>query len=159
MRRWDVDLKNMRVWIPHGSTKNGRGQYKPIPPEMRAYFESIPADCDYVFHRRENGRYLSLGDFKNAWYTCLHIAGIEDYRFHDLRHNACAYLIEVLGLPEYAVREIGNWKSPEMLSRYHGFTSANACSIAHRFFSNFSNEKPQKKPQSGSAVLSSVCDA
>jgi integrase len=62
------------------------------------------------------------------------VAGIQDFRFHDTRHCAVAYLREEKGLPDFYIQRLGNWKTARMIEDYHGLDTANACAHAQRFF-------------------------
>lgn len=56
-------------------------------------------------------------DDNNAWYSGLRKAGIEDFRFHDLRHTWASWLVQS-GVPLSALQEMGGWESIEMVRRY-----------------------------------------
>lgn len=52
-----------------------------------------------------------------AWYKALERAGIEDFRWHDLRHTWASWHVQN-GTPLFALQELGGWESPEMVRRY-----------------------------------------
>lgn len=52
-----------------------------------------------------------------AWYAALRRAGIEDFRWHDLRHTWASWHVQN-GTPVYALQEMGGWASTEMVRRY-----------------------------------------
>lgn len=52
-----------------------------------------------------------------AWYKALDRAGIEDFRWHDLRHTWASWHVQN-GTPLFALQELGGWESPEMVRRY-----------------------------------------
>lgn len=56
-------------------------------------------------------------DDNTAWYIGLEKAGIEDFRFHDLRHTWASWLIQS-GVPLSVLQEMGGWESIEMVRRY-----------------------------------------
>ncbi|WP_394515389.1 tyrosine-type recombinase/integrase [Pantoea sp. SGAir0215] len=56
-------------------------------------------------------------DSNTAWRAALKRAGIEDFRFHDLRHTWASWLIQA-GVPLSALQEMGGWESIEMVQRY-----------------------------------------
>ena len=56
-------------------------------------------------------------DSKTAWLSACRRAGIEDFRFHDLRHTWASWLIQS-GVPLSVLQEMGGWESIEMVRRY-----------------------------------------
>jgi integrase len=52
-----------------------------------------------------------------AWYAALERAGIQDFRWHDLRHCWAAWHVQN-GTPLFALQELGGWENPEMVRRY-----------------------------------------
>ncbi|HZQ75406.1 MAG TPA: site-specific integrase [Burkholderiales bacterium] len=52
-----------------------------------------------------------------AWRNALKRAGIEDFRWHDLRHTWASWLTQN-GVPLNALQEMGAWRSTEMVQRY-----------------------------------------
>jgi len=52
-----------------------------------------------------------------AWKKALKRAGIEDFRWHDLRHTWASWLTQN-GVPMNALQEMGAWQSAEMVRRY-----------------------------------------
>ncbi|WP_254845794.1 tyrosine-type recombinase/integrase [Edwardsiella tarda] len=56
-------------------------------------------------------------DANTSWRAALKRAGIEDFRFHDLRHTWASWLVQS-GVPLSALQEMGGWESIEMVRRY-----------------------------------------
>ncbi|EFE9447940.1 TPA: tyrosine-type recombinase/integrase [Escherichia coli] len=56
-------------------------------------------------------------DSKTAWLSACRRAGIENFRFHDLRHTWASRLIPS-GAPLSVLQEMGGWESREMVRRY-----------------------------------------
>ena len=54
---------------------------------------------------------------KRSFQTALRRAGIEDFRFHDLRHTSCSYLT-MRGAPIQAVQDHAGHSSIKMTMRY-----------------------------------------
>ena len=52
-----------------------------------------------------------------AWYAALTAAGIEDFRWHDLRHTWASWHVQA-GTPLFALQEMGGWQSADMVRRY-----------------------------------------
>ncbi len=52
-----------------------------------------------------------------AWYKALKRCGIEDFRWHDLRHTWASWHAQN-GTPLFVLQELGGWESSEMVRRY-----------------------------------------
>lgn len=52
-----------------------------------------------------------------SWYGALQRAGIEDFRWHDLRHTWASWHAQ-RGTPMLVLQQLGGWKSPSMVARY-----------------------------------------
>jgi integrase len=60
---------------------------------------------------------ISANAFRLAWERVKRRAGVEDFRFHDLRHEAISRFFEIgLSVPEVAL--ISGHRDPRMLFRY-----------------------------------------
>jgi integrase len=66
-----------------------------------------------------------------AWYAALARAGIEDFRWHDLRHTWASWHVQN-GTPLHALQELGGWESPEMVRRYAHFSAEHLAPYADR---------------------------
>jgi integrase len=66
-----------------------------------------------------------------AWDKAKQRAGIEDFRFHDLRHTWASWDVQSgTSLPE--LMELGGWKSYEMVLRYAHLAPEKLSSVAGR---------------------------
>jgi integrase len=52
-----------------------------------------------------------------AWKRALRLAGIEDFRWHDLRHTWASWHVQA-GTSIQELQELGGWESVEMVRRY-----------------------------------------
>ncbi|WP_200332693.1 site-specific integrase [Thiocystis violacea] len=52
-----------------------------------------------------------------AWYKALKRAGIENFRWHDLRHTWASWHVQN-GTPLHVLQELGGWASFAMVQRY-----------------------------------------
>lgn len=66
---------------------------------------------EYVFTYRE--RPIRWHNTR-GWKSVLKRAGIDNFRWHDLRHTWASWLIQH-DTPLYDLQEMGGWKSAEML--------------------------------------------
>lgn len=52
-----------------------------------------------------------------AWRAALKACGIENFRWHDLRHTWASWLRQN-DVPTWVLQELGGWKSESMVRRY-----------------------------------------
>jgi len=122
LRLGQVDLQKRIVKLD--ITKNSSPRTVPLTKGATAAFQAAidnpirPPETDLVFFG-EPGRdgirrpYL----FDKAWTDAKKEAGLVDFRFHDLRHEAVSRLVEA-GLSDQEVSAISGHKSMQMLKRY-----------------------------------------
>jgi integrase len=97
-------------------------QSKAVPLNDDALFAL--RDCkdghkSLVFTRVKAGAQIEHEN-RRAMGAALTIAGIEDFRFHDLRHTWASRHVQV-GTPLFVLRELGEWQTIEMVKRYAHF--------------------------------------
>ena len=95
-------------------TKNGERRDIPMNETVRATLRAIENGSPYFFCNEEG---KPFGDIKKAFATALRRAGIEDFRFHDLRHTFASNLV-MAGEHLNAVGELLGHKTPGMTKRY-----------------------------------------
>ena len=54
---------------------------------------------------------------QKAWKSACKEVGIEDFRWHDLRHTWASWHVQ-LGTPLFVLKELGGWETLEMVKRY-----------------------------------------
>ncbi|MDR0576084.1 MAG: site-specific integrase [Candidatus Accumulibacter sp.] len=69
-----------------------------------------------------------------TWYSALKRAGIENFRWHDLRHTWASWHVQN-GTPLFALQEMGGWESPEMVRRYAHLAADHLAPYAERLCS------------------------
>lgn len=116
MRRGEIlNLKWQDVNIPQRSaritkTKNGCERTIPLTINAITILGGLPIDDEYVFP-------ITGDAVRQSWSRLCVRSGIEDLRFHDLRHEAISRFCEMgLSIPEVAL--ISGHKDPRMLFRY-----------------------------------------
>lgn len=114
--RWDqVDMTRRTLTISGEEMKNGRDFTIPLSDEAVAVLrENVGRHEAHVF--TYNGRPISK--ISNvSWKAALTRAGIEDFRWHDLRHTWATMMTQA-GVSTDALQVLGAWESPEMVKRY-----------------------------------------
>jgi integrase len=107
--KWsDIDLAASALLI--SSTKNGHARVIPLIPEAIKLLDSLPRSGERVFPLRANALRL-------AWERLRKRAGLEDFHFHDLRHEAISRFFEA-GLSTVEVALISGHRDARMLFRY-----------------------------------------
>lgn len=115
-----VDLTRRLAWIHPDQAKARRAIPVPLNAEavviVRKQAGTHPT---HVFSYR--GKPIIQVSTK-AWYAALEAAGIEDFRWHDLRHTWASWHVQQ-GTPLHALQELGGWESSEMVRRYAHFSA------------------------------------
>ncbi|MBF0588712.1 MAG: site-specific integrase [Magnetococcales bacterium] len=111
-----VDMAHGLAWIHADQSKTA----KPLRVTLNATAArvirgQIGGHDRYVFH--SGGVAPIKYPAQGAWKRALKRAGIEDFRWHDLRHTWASWLRQQ-GVPTYALQELGGWKSDAMVKRY-----------------------------------------
>jgi len=77
------------------------------------------------------GRPISWELSNDGWHNALKRAGIQDFRFHDLRHTWASWHRQA-GTSCDELKDLGGWKSREMVDRYAKFSTDNLTAAASR---------------------------
>lgn len=93
-------------------------------------------------------------DANTAWRAALRRAGIENFRFHDLRHTWASWLVQS-GVPLSALQEMGGWESIEMVQRYAHLAPSHLTQHAMQIDS-FLGSNDTKMTQGGFADLVNI---
>lgn len=122
LTKGQVDLHRRVVRL--SKTKNDSARTVPLTQLAKDILAAAlanpirPKDCDLVFFG-EPGRdgQRRPYNFNKAWLGIKAALGVDDLRFHDLRHEAVSRLVEG-GLSDQEVAAISGHKSMQMLKRY-----------------------------------------
>lgn len=112
LKRKDVDARNHIIYIKQMKAREPFAL--PITDFSLSIIQAQPNYGPYVFSKK-NGE--SYGDPKKAFRQALKKVGIEDFRWHDLRHTAGSYLA-MRGVPIKAIQVIMGHKRIETTMRY-----------------------------------------
>ena len=124
-----VDVVKRVAWIHPDQAKARRSIPVPLNADAVGLIrEQIGMHDTFVFAYR--GRKITQVNTK-AWHKALERAGIEDFRWHDLRHTWASWHAQN-GTPLNVLQELGGWESPEMVRRYAHFSSDHLAPYADR---------------------------
>lgn len=139
-----IDMQRRCAWIHAEQSKTGKSIAVPLSDDAIAVLRSqLGKNEQYVFTYK--GEPVEWANTK-AWRNALKRAGIEDFRFHDLRHTWASWHVQA-GTPLHILKELGGWADLTMVLRYAHLSSdhlaqyANATKIAVK---KLQDEEPQK---------------
>ena len=112
-----VDFELGMIFIHESLTKTKKSRKIPLSNSVRLALRDLSRDHgnDYIFFNPETKK--PFGSIKNSYKAALNKAGIQDFRFHDLRHTFASDLI-AQGVDLYAVQKLLGHSTPMMTQRY-----------------------------------------
>ena len=126
---WErVDLARSTAWL--NQTKNGTPRGVPLNLDaVQVLREQLGKHPRFVFTHR--GEPISWELSNSGWHGALKRAGIQDFRFHDLRHTWASWHRQA-GTSCDELKDLGGWKSRQMVDRYAKFATENLLAAASR---------------------------
>ena len=119
MRWQDIDLRNRTIFVPH--TKNGHSRYVPISDSLFNVLSNLPRHrgTDYLFagEPKIGKKGKPFNDVRTSFENACTLAGIENFRFHDLRHTAASHMA-MAGIPLKIIGDVLGHRSIAMTERY-----------------------------------------
>ena len=110
-----VDLTRRTAWIHADQAKARKAIAVPLSAAAVIVIrEQIGKHSTHVFSFR--GKPVRQVNTK-AWRAALKRVGIEDFRWHDLRHTWASWHVQA-GTPLYVLQELGSWECVEMVRKY-----------------------------------------
>ncbi|PJI97289.1 site-specific recombinase XerD [Acidovorax sp. 69] len=123
-----VDLQRKTAWL--NKTKNGTPRGVPLNEDaIEVLEEQQGKNLKYCFTFR--GAPIQRAITNTAWYSALEAAGIEDFRFHDLRHTWASWHRQA-GTSCDELKDLGGWKSRVMVDRYAKYATEHLAVAASR---------------------------
>lgn len=120
--RWSqVDLERRAVWVHAHEAKGRKGISVPLPDEAVKIVQAEQGKhAEFVFtYKGKPIRWVN----NSAWKSALRRAGIDDFRWHDLRHTWATWHAQAGTTPMHVLQELGGWSSPVMVRRYAHLTT------------------------------------
>lgn len=142
--QWNhVDLKNRIIEV--ADAKIGDRRFTHINDTLLNALQVLPRriDTPYVFPGKTGGRWT---DIKKAFSKARKRAGLDDVRFHDLRHTFARHLV-MAGVDLTTVKELLGHKSTKMPERYSHLSPKHKAD-AVRVLDRLSSEAPEESLQS-----------
>ncbi|UVT21128.1 MAG: site-specific integrase [Nitrospira sp.] len=151
---WDrVDLHRGIITLRAIDTKTNKRRQIPMTPQVKATLSQLAKVRDiahkHVFVYQRN----PVSEVKTAFKTACRKAGIENLRFHDLRHCAATNLRRA-GVDTTTAMQIIGHKSPLMWKRYNSVAESDLLTAANKLNAYLSNTviTPADDRESGSVV-------
>jgi len=124
-----VDVSRQLAWIHPDQAKARKAIPVPLNDEAVALVRRwVGKHPTHVFSYR--GKPIKQVSTK-AWYQARKRAGIEDFRWHDLRHCWASWHVQN-GTPLFALQELGGWQSAAMVRRYAHLAADHLAPYAQR---------------------------
>jgi len=135
---WDrVDLSREVITLLPDDTKNRTARAVPLTgpalEELRKLADAKVRPLNNLVFPAPNaeGDEPKPIDIQSAWEAALERAGIENFRFHDLRHSAASYLA-MSGATLAEIAEVLGHKTLQMVKRYSHLTGAHTSKVVER---------------------------
>lgn len=113
----DVNFETETITLRASEAKDSDAEIIPMNAvviEALSEWHHVTGKGKYVF---PNARGVPMHDCKTAWRTLLRNAGIEDFRWHDMRHDFASRLV-MAGVDLNTVRELLGHSDLQMTLRY-----------------------------------------
>lgn len=122
-----LDMKRRCAWIPAEQSKSGKAIAVPLNNEACSIIRSqIGKHESHVFTYK--GEPVTRAN-NHAWRKALVRAGIDNFRWHDLRHTWASWHVQN-GTPLHILKELGGWADLTMVLRYAHLTSEHLAEYA-----------------------------
>lgn len=124
----DVDLERRTITVV--KTKNNESRVLPISDTLLLTLQKLYIDrrSRCVFAKDDGTPY---GNWRSPFERALKRAGIEDFRFHDLRHTFASYLV-MAGVDIRTVQVLMGHKTIQMTMRYSHLSQAHLLDAVNR---------------------------
>lgn len=127
-----LEWKNIdfdRQVITLHETKNGERRLLPLHGHaydlVHTLFKAKKTYNQYLFPSKKTQKPIQI---KRAWENAIILSGIEDFRFHDLRHSTASYLA-MDGASMTDIAEVLGHKTLQMVKRYAHLSDAHTSKV------------------------------
>jgi len=116
------------TWLDPGTTKNGEGRGIPLNNDAVLALRQVQGVHERFCFTYKGKRMTAIG---SSWRRTLKRAGIDNFRFHDLRHTWASWHV-MNGTSLQELMELGGWKPYEMVLRYAHLAPEHLANAAQR---------------------------
>lgn len=142
--KWEwINLNENLIFLPQTNTKSKKINKVPINQVLKTLLLGLKlktSSSEYVFPSpKKMDKHLAW--VKRSFKSACRIAGIENLRFHDLRHSSATRLVES-GIPLHAVSKLLGHSSIRVTERYSHPESS--VQDAVKVLANFTHHRSQE---------------
>ncbi|MDF2550596.1 MAG: integrase family protein [Chlamydiales bacterium] len=134
--RWGDIHFEMRSITLH-ETKNGEKRVIPLTEDMIKILKEAPSyegkGGELIFDSLKVANTKSPISIRKSFARALRVAGIENFRFHDLRHTAASYMA-MGGATQGELMAILGHRSPTMTRRYAHYSQDHLLTVLERAY-------------------------
>jgi integrase len=113
---WDqVDMERKQAWVHPDQAKARRAIAVPLNDAALKVLERHKGIHPVRVFTYEGEPVKQVSTM--AWYKALKRAGIQNFRWHDLRHTWASWHVQD-GTPLHVLQELGGWETAAMVRRY-----------------------------------------
>lgn len=120
----DVDLE--RGFAIFRNTKNGDTRSVPVTSHLLVLLKEMHTQGNGLVFPRSDG--LAPLDIRKSWEKAVRDAGLENFKFHDLRHSAASYLA-MNGATLSEIAAVLGHKTLQMVKRYSHISEQHAAGV------------------------------
>ncbi|MEI6707895.1 MAG: tyrosine-type recombinase/integrase [Methylococcales bacterium] len=130
-----IDMTRKCAWVNANESKSGKAIALPLNSDAMAILRECEPIGTHVF--TYHGKAVTRAN-NHAWRNALIRAGIEDFRWHDLRHCWASNHV-MAGTPLNVLKELGGWSDLTMVLRYAHLSSEHLAQYAEKITTNGTN--------------------
>jgi integrase len=135
--RWKhIDFDNGFATLE--ATKNGDLRVIPLLDQVADYLKNIqrPRQSEeFLFPSKDPNKRHTYSLIRKAFQKALQITGLQDFKYHDLRHT-CASHLAMNGATQSELMEILGHRSPNMTRRYAHFSKQHIARVLQKTSNN-----------------------
>jgi hypothetical protein len=118
-------------WFGEGGCSWGTIYERPFLEQIAVLFVLLGLHKHEQFCFTYRGQPIGWQISNTAWLNAVAEAGLQDFRFHDLRHTWASWHRQA-GTSCDELKDLGGWKSRQMVDRYAKFATENMAFAASR---------------------------